>query len=376
MRLFQARVVERQLIRFDHFFVSMQAGIPAGRPTVHPADRPVSFVYPLDAMHDLAIIGAGPAGLSAALAAQRLGIDVVVIERGHVAETVRQYPIGKPLFSTADELELAPGTLAPRGPKPTREELLTHYSRFVVDSGLDVRTGVRVIGIRRDAGAFVIETETGSIASRTVLVSTGINGFRKRLDVPGETPERVQYSYSEGYPYAGKDVLVVGSGNSAAETALFLEEVGARVTLAMRRSGYGSDTATGKAEIKWWIANPLRELETQGRMKVLFDATVESIADRTARIAIANSTRVDVACDAIFALLGTRPDLSLFESAGVRIDADGLPAYDPATFETNVPGLYVAGHITREPHMKGALRVGPLVARRIADTLSAIQTEV
>lgn len=327
-------------------------------------------------MHDLAIIGAGPAGLSAALAAQRLGLDVIVIERGQIADTVSQYPIGKPLFSTADELELAPGTLAPRGPKPTREELLTHYVRFVVDSGLVVRTGESVRAIRATADGFEVETTAGLHRTRTVLVATGINGHRKRLGVPGETDERVQYRFVEGYPFAGTDVLVVGSGNSAAETALFLEEVGARVTLAMRRSGYERDASTGKAEIKWWIADPLRDLAEAGRITVLFDATVVSIDASTATIAIGVDSQIEVACDAIFALLGTNPDLTLFESSGVRIDSDGLPAYDPATFETNVPGLYVAGHITREPHMKGALRVGPLVARRIADTLTETRTNV
>lgn len=326
-------------------------------------------------MHDLAIIGAGPAGLSASKEAQRLGLSVVVLERGQVAETVHQYPIGKPLFSTADELELAPGTLEPRGPKPTREELLTHYSRFVVDEGLDVRTGVRVRAVRRNEDSFTVETETGVIEARSVLLATGINGFRKRLGVPGESPERVNYRFSEGFAYAGRDILVVGSGNSAAETALFLEEVGGRVTLAMRRSGFGADEATGKPEIKWWIANPLSELEARGRIKILFDSSLLSIGERTATVAVGDCAPIEIECDSIFALLGTRPDLALFESAGVRIDADGLPAYDPATFETNIPGLYVAGHITREPHMKGALRVGPLVARRIAESLSAPQTK-
>lgn len=321
-------------------------------------------------MHDLAIIGAGPAGLSAALAAHGLGLDVVVLERGQVAETVSQFPIGKPLFSTADELELAPGTLTPRGPKPTREELLTHYARFVVDSGLDVRTREQVRAIVPSDDGFEVETSSGTLASRTVLVATGVNGFRKRLGVPGESDERVQYRFVEGFPYAGRDVLVVGSGNSAAETALFLEEVGARVTLAMRRRGFERDPEAGKAEIKWWIADPLRELADSGRLTVHFDASVESISERAAVLSIASGAQIDVACDAIFALLGTKPDLSLFERAGVRIDSDGLPAYDPATFETNIPGLYVAGHITREPHMKGALRVGPIVARRIAETLS------
>lgn len=321
-------------------------------------------------MHDLVIIGAGPAGLSAASKAHALGLDVLVIERGLVGATIHEYPIGKPLFSTADEIELVPGGLVPHGSKPTREELLTHYTRFVVDSGIPVRTNEAVHSVTPVGGVFEIATSNGLVRSRTVLVATGINGFRKRLEVPGESPERVTYRFVEAYPYAGKRVLVVGSGNSAAETALYLEEVGARITLAMRRPGFGRDPATGKPEIKWWVADPLRERIGAGRLTVLFDAVVREVTPADAIVSVGGAD-ITVACDAIFALLGTEPDLSLLDGAGVRIDADGVPSYDPGTFETNVPGLYVAGHITRERHIKGALRVGPLVAARIAVSLAA-----
>jgi thioredoxin reductase (NADPH) len=327
-------------------------------------------------VYDLVIIGAGPAGLAAAREAKAHGLDFLVVEKGFVAQTVTEYPIGKPLFSTADELALTPDGLTPAGPKPTREELLVHYSRFVVEEAIPVRANEPAVAIEREGGAFVVVTERGRYAARKVLVATGVNGFRKRLGVPGERPGRVEYRFAEGYPYAGRPALVVGSGNSAAEVTLFLDEVGARPTLVTRRPGFGDDPVTGKPGIKWWVREPLERAIAAGRVGVRFAARVVEVGERTATVVAGDGEPEELACDVVFALLGTTPDLRLLVEAGVQIDSDGVPVYDPDSFETNVPGLYVAGHITHEKHMKGALETAPRVVERIAAALSAARNLV
>src|SRR3954468_2690767 len=94
---------------------------------------------------DLLIIGAGPAGLSAADAAAREGLSYLVIERGTIANTIRHYPVGRTMFSTPNELEMREGSLQPVREKPTREELLSHYIHFVLDHDLRINTGEEVI---------------------------------------------------------------------------------------------------------------------------------------------------------------------------------------------------------------------------------------
>src|SRR5882762_7626718 len=96
---------------------------------------------------DLIIIGAGPAGLSAAEAAARESLSYLVIEKGTIADTIRQYPVGRTMFSTPNEVEMKEGTLKPVGEKPTREELLSHYIHFVLDHDLRIKTGEEVIDI-------------------------------------------------------------------------------------------------------------------------------------------------------------------------------------------------------------------------------------
>src|SRR4030095_3878360 len=94
---------------------------------------------------DLIIIGAGPAGLSAAEAAAKEGLTYLVIEKGTIADTLRQYPVGRTMFSTPNEVEMHEGTLKPIREKPTREELLSHYIHFVLDLDLQVNTGEQVV---------------------------------------------------------------------------------------------------------------------------------------------------------------------------------------------------------------------------------------
>src|SRR5687767_8317547 len=108
---------------------------------------------------DLLIIGAGPAGLSAADAAAREGLSYLVIERGTIANTVRQYPVGREMFSTPNELEMREGSLQPIREKPTREELLSHYIHFVLDNDLRINSGEEVVDLERDLSeGFVVRT--------------------------------------------------------------------------------------------------------------------------------------------------------------------------------------------------------------------------
>src|SRR5437660_10909764 len=111
---------------------------------------------------DLLIIGAGPAGLSAADAAAREGLSYVVIEKGTIADTIRRYPVGRTLFSTPNELEMREGSLRPVREKPTREELLSHYIHFVLDQNLNVNTDEEVTDVERlDSEGFLVRTSRG-----------------------------------------------------------------------------------------------------------------------------------------------------------------------------------------------------------------------
>jgi thioredoxin reductase (NADPH) len=327
-----------------------------------------------DGRLDLLIIGAGPAGISAADVATREGLDYLVVEKGLIADTVYHYPVGLTVFSTTNELELRDGTLRPCREKPTREELLSYYVRFVLEQDLRIHTEEEVTRIERlGTEGFRVHTSRDAYMAARVLVCIGGMARPRRLGVPGEDLAKVRHRFVEPFPHVRKEALVVGGGNSAAEAALFLSEGGARTTFAIWPSDW-ENRDPKKGCIKHWVREPLeREIE-EGRLRLFLFSEVEEITETHVRIKDARGASHVLANDAVFVLIGSDADLTLLRDVGVRTEKSGLteiPSYDPETFETNVPGLYVAGHFTNSRHIKEAIAVPRRVVPVIAQTLRA-----
>jgi bacillithiol disulfide reductase len=326
---------------------------------------------------DLLIIGAGPAGLSAADAAARAGLSYLVIEKGLIADTIFHYPIGRTVFSTTNELEMREGSLLPCREKPTREELLSHYVRFALDEKLRINTEEEAREITRlEPDGFMVRTSRAEYQAARVIFAIGAMAHPRRLNVPGEDLPKVHHRFTEPYPYVRKDVMVVGGGNSAAEAALFLAEEGARTTFTIWRSDWENRDPKMNA-IKHWVRTPLERLIEQERLKVLFFKEVEEIKESHIRILLENGETVMLPNDAVFILIGSDADFTLLRQAGVEITRSGLtdvPLYDQETFETNIPGLYVAGHFTHARHIKEAIAVPRRIVPLIAHSLKSMQS--
>ncbi|MBI4853562.1 MAG: NAD(P)-binding domain-containing protein [Acidobacteria bacterium] len=317
-------------------------------------------------VYDLIIVGAGPAGISAAYTAKQLSLNYLVIEKNQIAHTIYQYPLGKELFSTANELEFEPNSLHYKNIKPTREELLDYYNSFVYqEQNLSIKTQETVTNIR-SGKPLVVETNCGFYEAYNVLVAVGTMGIFNKLNVKGEKEERVSYLFLSTTAYKKKSVVVIGGGNSAAETSLDLCKAQAKVTMILRRPSL--DRVGQGAGIKPWVREPLETAWKEGKLEIIFNAEVKEILPSSIILEVKDQIN-EVYCDHIFALTGTRPDVSLLEKAGVIIETDGKPKYDKETFETNIANLFVTGHLTRELHMKNAILLPPQIVRYIAKTL-------
>jgi len=324
---------------------------------------------------DLLIIGAGPAGLSAADAAASEGLNYLVIEKGTIANTIRQYPVGRTLFSTPNELEMREGSLQPVREKPTREELLSHYIHFVLNRDLRINTDEEVIDVEPDAETFIIRTQRPdgqeTYHARFVLFAMGAMEYPRHLNIPGEDLPKVHHRFVEPYPYVRKDALVVGGGNSAAEAALFLSEEGARTTMAIWREDWENRDPKAGA-MKHWVRTPLEREIAEGRLRVILYKHIDEITDDEVRLTTDDGEAMTIANDVVFVLIGSDADLTLLKKLSVRTEPGKLtevPVYDPETFETNVSGIYVAGHFTHARHIKAAIdvprKIVPLLARKL-----------
>ena len=330
---------------------------------------------------DLLIIGAGPAGLSAADAAARESLDYLVIEKGTIADTIRQYPVGRTLFSTPNELEMREGGLRPVREKPTREELLSHYVHFVLDADLRINTGEEVTVIEQaERDRFIVYTRSvntlgqetsATYQTRRLLFAIGAMARPRRLNVPGEDLPKVHHRFIEPYPYVRKEALVIGGGNSAAEAALFLSEEGARTTMAIWREDWENRDPKAGA-MKHWVRSPLEREIAEGRLRVILYQQVDEITAHEVTLTTETGEKRTIPNDVVFVLVGSDADLTLLKSLGVETTPGKLtelPVYDPETFETNVDGVYVAGHFTNARHIKAAInvprRIVPLIARSL-----------
>src|SRR5436190_11971226 len=142
---------------------------------------------------DLLIIGAGPAGLSAAYAAVQEGLNYLVLEKGTIANTIRRYPVGRGLFSTPNELEMIEGTLKPVRDKPTREELLSHYIHFVLSHDLKINTAEEVVNVERSSEDFLVRSTCSEYICRNILFAIGAMDHPRHLRVPGEDLPKVHH---------------------------------------------------------------------------------------------------------------------------------------------------------------------------------------
>ncbi len=294
---------------------------------------------------DLAVIGAGPCGLAVGVAARRVDIAAAIFDRGNVANALLGYPIGMTFFSTPENLEIGGLPFVCAGAKPTRDEALKYYRRVAQYFELDMRAYEEVVSVTGKLGEFTLTTrkrtgEEGTHRARRVVVAIGNLDTPNLLGVPGEDLPNVTHYFREPHPYFDQRCLVIGGANSAAEAALELHRAGAHVTLVH----FLPELDRG---LKPWVRPDIENRIREGAIAARFETRVTEIGPDYVRLrSERNGAEERLANDWVFAMTGYAPDTSFLRRLGVTVDeATGVPQHDPATMETNVPGLYIAGVI-------------------------------
>jgi thioredoxin reductase (NADPH) len=320
-------------------------------------------------VRDVIIIGAGPSGLSAAIAAKQRDLDYLVLEQGVLVNSIYRFPPQMVFFTTPELLEIGGLPFMSPFDKPTRAEALNYYRKVVNAFDLQISYGEKVLSVEREDGVFVIETESGSGGRRArqarhVVMAIGYYDHPVMIRVPGEDLPHVHHFYGEAHPHYRQRVVIVGGGNSAAESALEMYRAGAHVTIVHR-------APTLKPTIKYWVRPDIENRIKEGSIAAHFSAIVREIRPGSIVIAPcrgfssalpddvavpadgsedfeaparpAPAGELEIPADAVYLLTGYRTDKELLRHAGVLLNERDAPVHDPETFETNVSGLFVAG---------------------------------
>ena len=306
-----------------------------------------------DQVKDIVVVGAGPAGLSAAIAAKKMGLGCTVFERGAVVNSILHFPVNMGFFTTPELLELGGLPFVTPYEKPTRDEALRYYRRVVDAYELDVQLGWDVRGITRESGrdgegCLAVETYEPQVGesrclARAVVVAVGAYERPNLLGVPGEDLAHVSHYYTEAHPYYRKRVVVVGGKNSAAEAALELFRAGVDVTLVHRHAELGSG-------IKYWVRPDIENRIKEGSIPALFETRVVEIHPR-AVVVEREGKRWELPADGVFLLTGYHPDVEMLSRFGIAVDPETMvPSHAPETYETNVPNLFLAGQVISGIH--------------------------
>jgi thioredoxin reductase (NADPH) len=295
-------------------------------------------------IRDLIIVGAGPSGLSAAIAAKHSGLDYLVVEQGLLVNSIYRFPPQMVFFTTPELLEIGGLPFVSPYDKPTRPEALRYYRKVVEAFDLRIAFEETVAAVEREADSGIFSVETRSSRgvrrvrhARNVIFAIGYYDAPNLLNVPGEDLPHVHHYYSEPHPYYRQRVVIAGGGNSAAEWALELFRAGAHVTLVHRHPEL-------KKTIKYWVRPDIENRIKEGSVAGRFSSLVTQIRPTSVIIRSATSGQEEeLPADAVFLLVGYHADWDLIERAGVLLGDTRVPTYDPETFETNVPGLFLAG---------------------------------
>ncbi|WP_041231480.1 YpdA family putative bacillithiol disulfide reductase [Deinococcus peraridilitoris] len=291
-------------------------------------------------MYDLAIVGGGPVGLAAAIAAKRAGLSYTVLEKGCVVNAIFDYPTYMTFFTTAPELEIGGHPMVSPREKPDRKEALMYYRLVAEREALDLQQYTEVTNVHAAPAGFTLEVNhkdgtPGVIEARRVVVATGYYDNPVMMGIPGEERENVSHYYTEAHPFWNLKVTVIGAGNSAADAALDLWRGGAQVTMIVRAPSV-------KNTVKYWVKPDLENRIKEGSIAAHFESRAVEIGDDYVVVENQSGEKWQLPTDFTFALTGYRPKLDFLAGLGLAQHEDECLMLSD-TFESSVPGLFVVG---------------------------------
>ena len=301
----------------------------------------------------IAIVGSGPAGLSAAARAAALGLSHVLIEKSdHLCDTIFKYQKGKHVMATPSNLVLRADLDFDAG---QREGILGTWDEQIAAGKVTVRLNADVTEIAGENGNFTLSLAGGeTIQAEAVILAIGTQGNPNRLQCPGGDLAHVQYQLNDPGEYVDEHITVVGAGDAGIENALGLIADPAQrntVTIINRTADFSRSKAAN--------VTLMQDAAAAGRLTIMTETSPAEV--RTGEIVFdTRDGQVTIRCDRIIARMGSNPPRKFVEGCGIAFsspDREAFPVLSPA-FETTTPGIHVIGALAGYPLIKHCMNQG------------------
>lgn len=280
--------------------------VTQGRQTIQNIAKTLAVPVKTPGVHDVAIIGAGPAGIAAALQAKKEGLDYLLLDQEEVGGAILTYPRRKIVMTQPMELPMH-GIVGFK--EISKEALLELFYKVISTEGLLVKSGAKVENIDVVDGIFSISTSLGIEYSHRVVLAIGRRGTPRKLGVPGEKSSHVAYRMLDPEKYAGMNILVVGGGDSAVEAALALAQQDCRVTISYRRESFFRLKEKNRKEIESHLSS--------GKIFTLFNSEVKEIREDCVIVQRSEET-LELPCGQVFILAGGELPVEFLKRIGIE----------------------------------------------------------
>ena len=288
---------------------------------------------------DVCIIGAGPIGICCGIEAKKANLSYLIIDKGCLVNSLYNYPKNMTFFSTSDRLEIGDVPFISHNTKPTKSEALEYYRRVVSSWKLDVNLYEEVMDIEKK-DLFYIKTTKGEYTAKKIILSTGFYDLPYKLNVPGESLDKVKHYYDEPHPYFGMKIAVVGAANSAVDVALETYRKGAKEVTMIVREPNLSET------VKYWVKPDVENRIEEGNIKAYFNSNITKIEETKIYVNTPDG-ELEIENDFVLAMTGYQPNFLFLTKLGIKLGDDeySTPLHDSKTMQTNIEGVYLAGVI-------------------------------
>ena len=317
----------------------------------------------------IAIVGSGPAGLSAAAHAAAKGVPHVLLERtDHINDTIFKYQKHKLVMATPVELPAQQG-IELQFKEESREEVIDSWTKTAAETGANIRFRAEVQAIKGAQGSFELTLVGGqTLTAEYVVLAIGVQGNLNQLTIPGATcldpggaHPMVQYQLDDPGEYQAERIAVIGVGDAGIENALALA---ANNEIYLINTGDVFRAASAKPANRALITAAIeKEPDEPGSIHHVKNVKTESVEPGQLVLRGTDGAVVNVACDRVIARIGAQPPSRFLERCDIKVS--GLPPVTETYESTQISGIYIIGALSGYPLIKNCLNQGFEVVRSI-----------